>query len=480
MDPSSLRRGRHAPSLRLSVALSALAALAVTVSGAAVLLVPSVAAGAPTPSPTPVWVASTAGPGGTAAGGRVVVRDPASGAVYVAGVAGVAAGGSEILVVAYDAAGAQQWSAVYHGTRAGACKPVSGVVDRHGDFVVLCKVRDMHTQGDWAVLAYGPGGARIWTRTIVGAGGGNDLPSRLALSPTGAIYAVGGLSTVHRGLDAAVVKLTATGKVAWRRLVRGPGTSADEFTAMGLDSSGRVFCAGTVATNTAHRADCLMAAFGGAGRALWATTWGGSAQLTDTVHDLVVTPGGKAYAVGSYGTASGSRAMIRQYSAAGRFIWQGTYTAGSGRDVFTAAARLPGGGVVATGTFVNAKTGNSNIVTAGFAAHGPSLWQQTWDTPFVAGKVSHDYADGVAVGTGGQVFVSCGVASGGSSGTDYGVLSYTSSGTPRWNAAPRTWDSGTGDDLVSALALASAGVIVTGQERVSGGSPLMATVEIPY
>ncbi len=480
MDRSSLRRGRRAPSLRLSVAAWALVTLAMAVTAFAGLLTPPKAAGAPTPSSTPVWVATTAGPGGAAAGGRVVVRDPGSGAVYVAGVAGMVAGGSEIMVVAYDAAGTQQWSAVYHGTRAGACKPVSGVVDKHGDFVVLCKVRDIHTQADWAVLAYAPGGARIWARTIVGAGAGSDVPSRLALSSSGAIYAVGGLSTVRRGLDAAVVKLTASGKVVWRRLVHGPGSSADEFTAVGLDSSGRVYCAGTVATNTARRADCLMAAFGGAGRSLWAATWGGAAQRADTVEDLVVTPGGKAYAVGSFGTATGSRAMIRQYNAAGRFIWQGTYTAGSGADAFTAAALLPGGGVVATGTFVNEKTGNSNVVTAGFAAHGPSLWQQTWDTPFVAGKVSHDYADGVAVGEGGRVFVSCGVASGGAAGMDYGVLSYTSSGTPLWSAAPRTWDSGTGDDLVSALTLASGGVIVTGQERVSGGNSLMATVEIPY
>ena len=480
MDRSSLRRGRRAPSLRLFVALSALAALAVAVVAAVGLVAPAAAAAAPTPSPTPVWAATTTGPGGAAAGGRVVVRDPASGAVYVAGVAAMAAGGSEVMVVAYDAAGAQQWSAVYHGTRAGACKPVSGVVDKHGDLIVLCKVFDMHTQADWAVLAYAPGGARMWARTIGGADGGSDLPSRLALASSGAIYAVGGLSTAHRGLDAAVVKLTASGRVAWRRLVHGPGSSADKFTAIGLDSSGRVFCAGTVATNTARRADCLMAAFGGAGRALWAVTWGGSAHRADAVDDLVVTRAGKAYAVGSYGTASGSRAMIRQYNAAGRFIWQGTYTAGSGTDVFTAAALLPGGGVVATGTFENAKTGNSNIVTAGFAAHGPSLWQQTWDTPFVAGKVSRDYANDVAVGSGGQVFVSCGIASGGSAGTDYGVLSYTSSGTPRWDAAPRTWDSGTGDDLVSALALAPGGVIVTGQEKVSGGTSLTATVEMPY
>jgi hypothetical protein len=458
-------------------------ALAVAMTAAVGPLAPPAAAGAPTPSstpsPTPVWAATTAGPG-SAAAGRVVARDPASGAVYVAGAVRMAAGGSEIMVVDYDAAGVQQWSAVYHGTRAGACEPVSGAVDKRGDFVVLCRVSDAHTQADWAVLAYAPGGARIWARTIAGAGGGSDLPSRLAVSPTGAIYVVGGLYAAHSRLDAAVVKLTAAGKVAWKRLIGSPGTAADKFAALGIDNSGRVFCAGTVARNRARRANCLMAAFGAAGRPLWAVTWGGPAHLADAVNDLVVTPGGKAYAVGSFGTKSGSRAMIRQYNAAGRFIWQGTYTTAAGKAAFTAAALLPGGRVVATGTFVYAKTGNSNIVTVGFAAHGPSLWQMTWDTPHPPAGVSHDYADDVAVDAAGRVFVCGGADSGGATGMDYAVLSYTSDGVPLWDGAPRTWDSGTGDDFASGLALAPAGVIVTGQERVLGGSSLMATVELPY
>ena len=141
-----------------------------------------------------------------------------------------------------------------------------------------------------------------------------------------------------------------------------------------------------------------MAAFSPAGRRLWVATWRGPAHLRDGVNDLAVTTSGKAYVVGWLGARSGSDAMIRQYDAAGHFVWQATYaTKGGGRYRFVAVALLPHGGVAATGNLVDSRTGDSNIVTLGFAAHGPSLWQQVWDTRHAAGRVSKDVATDLTV-----------------------------------------------------------------------------------
>ena len=112
-----------------------------------------------------MWVAIASGPGGAAAG-RVVVRDPVGGAVYVAGSARVSAKTSEIMVVKYDAAGVRQWTAVYRHAGAGPQTAVDGAVDKAGDFIVLCAVRGPRTGGDWAVLDYTPSGARTWATTI--------------------------------------------------------------------------------------------------------------------------------------------------------------------------------------------------------------------------------------------------------------------------------------------------------------------------
>jgi len=466
MTSSSPRRGRRVLALCLALAVPALLGLCAAPPGAAA-------------SAKPVWVATSSGSGGLAAVGRVVVRDPGSGAVYVAGGARVSAKASEIMVVKYDAAGAHQWTATYRGTGAGAQTAVAGALDKAGDFVVLCVVRGARTGSDWAVLEYSPNGTMSWATVIAGRGRGNDVPSRLALTPTGAIYAAGALVAGHGKLDAAVVKLTSAGKVSWKRWVAGPGNGADRFSALGLDRAGRVFCAGATASTGARAPDCLTAAFSPAGRRLWVAAWRGPAHLRDGVSDLAVTSAGKAYVVGWLGTRSGSIAMIRQYDARGHFVWQATYaTKGAGRYWFVAVALLPHGDVAATGDLVNTSTGDSDIVTIGFAPHGPSLWQQVWDTHHARGHVSKDEAREMRVDAAGRVFVGGSVSSGSAATTDFAVLGYTSVGRPLWKA-PRTWNGG-GLSLAWALTTAPHGVIVTGQSRAHSGHVRMATVELPY
>ena len=466
MTSPSSRRGRRLLALGLALAAPALVGLVAAPAGAAT-------------SAKPVWVATSSGSGGRAAAGRVVVRDPSNGAVYVAGSAGVSAKAGEIMVVKYDAAGASQWTATYRRAGAGAQTAVAGALDKAGDCVVLCAVRGARTGVDWAVLEYAPNGTMSWATVIAGRGHGNDVPSRLALAPTGAIYAAGALVAEHGELDAAVVKLTAAGKVSWKRSVAGPGNGADRFSALGLDGAGRVFCAGATASSGARGADCLLAAFSPAGRRLWLATWRGPAHLRDGVGDLAVTAAGQAYVVGWLGTRGGSIAMIRQYDVRGRFVWQATYTAqGAGRYGFVAAALLPHGGVAATGDLVDTRTGDSDIVTIGFAAHGPSLWQQIWNTHHARGRVSKDEARDLTVDPAGRVFVGGSVSRGSAATTDYAVLAYTSVGLPLWKA-PRTWNGG-GLSVAWALTTAPGGVIVTGQSRAHSGHVRMATVELPY
>jgi len=486
MSRSTLRRGRRMLAPCLCVAVPALMAVCLAPAAAAgsnvsVLATPistaatGPAAAAATPDPAPVWVATASGPGGRAAGGRVVVRAPRGGALYVAGEANVSGRGTTVMVVKYGAAGATQWTATFRGAGAGPQTAVDAAVDRAGDLIVLCAVSDPRTGGDWAVLKYGPDGARAWATTIAGAGRGDDVPAQLRVTADGAIYAVGGLVAAHRGLRAAVVKLTLAGHIVWRRSIA--AGRVGRFVALGLDRSGRVFCAGVTGT-AARSTGCLAAAYSPAGRQLWVARWGSATQAGGGVSDIAVTPAGASYVVGWYGTASGSRAMVRRYGAGGRFVGQLTYgTKTGGRDRFVAAALLPDGHLVATGTLVDTKTGNSNIVTVGFSAAGKSLWQQVWDTPHPPSGYSHDEASGVAVDATGRVFVVGTVDGGAKAAPDYGVLAYTKEGLPMWTT-PRTWDGGAAD-YARALAPAPGGVVVTGLSRHAGRSR-MATVKLPY
>ena len=477
MDRSSLERGRRVLALCLSVAAAALLVLCST---------PAVAAGAtqaagatPTPSPTPVWVATASGPGGGAAAGRVVVRDPQSGALYVAGDARVSATVSEVMIVKYDAAGAQQWTATYRHAGSGPQTAVDGALTKAGDFVVLCEVRGPKSGADWAVLEYTSSGTRKW-------------PGR---SPVQAP------ATTSRAVLRSPRRARSTRRERCSRPITG-STPRSSSSPPPARSCGSARSPARVAGPTGSRPSASIGPgacsapvrwrapatgaptvsfglFAGQSAAL-ARHLGGPAHRSDGVNDLVVTPGGRAFAVGFFGTKSGTCAMIRRYDAGGRFVWQGRYsTEGGGRDQFVAAALLPHGDVVATGSFVSATTGNSNIVTIGFAAHGPSVWQQIWDTPHPPSGYSDDQAENVAVDATGRVFVCGYVSPGSATGTDFAVLGYTSAGDPIWSA-PRTWDGGVGDDDAWALTPAPGGVVVTGQSWVRPGHFQMATVELPY
>ncbi len=198
----------------------------------------------------------------------------------------------------------------------------------------------------------------------------------------------------------------------------------------------------------------------------------------------MVSRAGEVSAVGWFGTKSGSRAMIRRYDSGGRFMWQATYTAeGGGSAQFVAAALLPRGRVVATGTLVNAKTGNSNIVTVGFAAKGPSLWQQIWDTPHPPSGVSHDWPTDVVVDAAGRGVRLCGVAASGARRAPTSPsCAYTAErrADQKRRRAPGT--AAHGDDFAPGSDAPAAGRrgrdgAVAGCSR---GRFQMATVELPY
>jgi hypothetical protein len=470
MDRSPLRRPQRGVAVRL-----ALAGCLLVVGGA----VPAGAAPLTRSGWSPDWQTVTPGPAGAAAAGTAVARDRRSGAIYVAGHVAGAAGGTDVVVVKYSAAGAQKWMKTYVGTKAAAATAIDAAVDRAGDVVVLARAGNTGTGLDWVVLKFAPDGTQIWARTVAGAGSSRDQPSSLAISPSGAIYAAGALGVARRGRDAALVKLTPAGTVSWRRFVDGPAHADDRFSSLGLDAAGRVFAAGAVGQGGSQSA-CLIAAYTPAGRRLWTTTWRGAAPGHDAVNDLAVTPSGKTYAVGSSGSAGSTRATIRHCDATGRFVWQASYhTKSAGRTWFAAVALAPGGHVIATGTIVEASSGDSNIVTVGFAPGGPSLWQRTWTTPHGPGAVSPDTAVGVAVDGGGRVFVAGTVGDGTRRSLDYAVLRYTAAGRDVWSG-PRTWNGGAGDDRAFDLVLALRGIVVTGQAATSAGPGAIATVEFPY
>ena len=212
----------------------------------------------------PVWVATATGPGGTAAAGRVVARDPASGAALHGRHRACLGQGQRDhgrQVQRRRRAAVERRSITARRRRPPDGGRRRGRQGRRLRRAVRGERYDGRG-GDWAVLELRARAARgSGPRRSPAHGHGNDVPSRLALSPTGAVYAAGGLIAAHHGLEAAVVKLTAGRQGRLEALGRRPGVRADQFSALGLDGAGACSARAQGPATTGRAADCLIAAF---------------------------------------------------------------------------------------------------------------------------------------------------------------------------------------------------------------------------
>lgn len=488
MHRPTLRRGPAAPtSSLLPSAVLTLCLLAALAAIAAVGAAAPAADGAPRaarPAPSPTWHTLTADPGGKKmAAGTAVARDAQSGAVYVAG-----SGGSSltqpahIVLVKYNAAGAQQWALTFSGpgTRAGAVDVVVG----RGGIYVLGWAASATRGRDWLVIGCSSAGHQLWQRVVSGAGRSNDMPHQLLAASSGRLWACGSLGRTGHGLDAALVALSsANGRIVRRSYLDDGLHGADVFNGIALAGSGRVVAAGQFGRSRATGKNSVIAGYDAAGGRLWQRTWTGKGRSDDNATAVVATASGKAYVVGSYGDAAraGSRAVIRQYGAAGRFVWQATFSPISGPAGcgFSGAALLPAGKVAATGTVTDPKTGDADIVTVGFAAKGPSLWQRLYDTPHEKSGVSPDVPVAIAADGRGRILVAATMGFPREKGKRFGLLAYTAAGSPLWSG-PAVWDAGARDSRAASIVLAPGVAIVTGRALTSQGDTVAATIAVPY
>ena len=435
------------------------------------------------PAPSPTWTAVTADPAAMkVATGAAVARDRASGALYVAASGGATVDKpAHLTLIKHDASGIVVWATPFAPASATRTGAVDVAVDGSGAVYVLGWTTTPSTGKDWLVVKFSAAGSVVWSHRLHGSGTSSDAPQDLLVTGSGRVWACGSLGRSGHGLDAAVVRFAASsGKVLVRRFVDDPAHRGDVFNVLGVDREGRLFAAGQYGQKAGGGRNGLLAAWTAAGSPLWVRDWGSDGRYDDPVNGLVVTAGGKAYAVGALGDPHGSSALIRQYSAAGRFIWRGTFTTESagGFCRFVAAAPLTNGRIVATGDFKGAN-GNSNIVTVAFAPRGPSLWTSTYDTPHQKGSPSNDVACGVATDASGRVFVAATVPFSMDGGSQIGVLRYSANGALGWST-PALWDDGQKDSRAAALTLAPGAVIVTGRTLTAGGDTDVATVSFPY
>jgi hypothetical protein len=197
-----------------------------------------------------------------------------------------------------------------------------------------------------------------------------DTGEGVLFGDDGSMFVCGRLQTGQKNSGLVVIKYSPEGKEQWRDVVEGTspnGLLGTIGTAMGRDSAGNVFVAGSV-LNTGSGADIFVRQYDGHSpdkRVLWTRIVDGGANRDDAVKALVVTASNDVVIGGYITETSDSLAMYfaKFAGATGADAWPrpliiaGT-AAGFRFDSVNGLVELPDGDIAFVGTLTNQGTNN--------------------------------------------------------------------------------------------------------------------------
>lgn len=316
-----------------------------------------------------------------------------------------------------------------------AVNPVNGTVNVTGAVPGRERRPGQFTNFDYANVAYRAGdGARVARALYNGPGTedpdglDNDFPSAIAADPrSGNVYVTGTSQGMGTGRDYATVAYGPNGARLWVARYHGGGT--DNAMDMTVNpATGDLYVTGWSARGGA--VDYATVAYGRDGRLLWEARYnagGGGSNLAEAV--AVDPASGNVYVTGSSSSGAEDQFATVAYSAAGDQLWAVEYDR-DGNDRPSDIAVDPGNGnVYVTGFSAGSPTNAADLATVAYRADGTPLWEATYDDP--------DDRTAVAVGLAvhpltGDVSVA------GTLEDDFGVsssiltLTYSAGGTTLW------------------------------------------------
>ena len=209
--------------------------------------------------PVAYWIATLGGSGGELGYGIAYDGD---GNVYVVGqTASQGAGGDDVLLAKYDAAGVIQWQRSLGGT--GLDQGYGIAVDASGDVYVTGYTASQGAGGDDLLLAkYNTNGAIQWQRSL--GGGLSDRGFGIAVDESGNVYVTGRTNSQGAGNDDALIaKYNTSGTIQWQRSLG--GTGFETARGIAVDASGNVYVTGWTGSQGAGDNDVLIAKLPGNG-----------------------------------------------------------------------------------------------------------------------------------------------------------------------------------------------------------------------
>ncbi|MEN6319722.1 MAG: SBBP repeat-containing protein [Syntrophaceae bacterium] len=248
------------------------------------------------------------------------------------------AGGTDIFLVKYDAAGTKQWTRQLGSSSDERAQGVA--VDTNGDLYVTGYTSgslDGNTKAggiDIFLVKYDAAGTKQWTRQL--GSSSNDIAQGVAVDTSGNIYVTGSTNgsldgnTNAGNYDMFLVKYNAAGTKQWTRQLG--SSSDDEATGVAVDTNGNLYVTGKTngsldGNTSAGNYDMFLVKYNAAGAKQWTRQLGTS--TTDYGQGVAVDASGNIYVTGStYGGLDGNTSsgdsydmFLVKYNAAGAKQW---------------------------------------------------------------------------------------------------------------------------------------------------------------
>jgi hypothetical protein len=386
--------------------------------------------------------------------GDIVYTGSYQGSVDFGGGALPSAGGSDIFIAKYSAAGAYIWSKRFGGPG----DDVGGKValDANGNVFIASSFTGTVDFGggpltsvgamDIVVAKYSAAGVHQWSKRFGNVN--NDTSGGIAIDGSGNVLVTGSfvgnidfgggtLWASFNGMDTFVLKLSPLGAHIWSKNFVGSGD--DSGLSVAVDASGNVFVAGNTSGSidfgggmlANHGTDWFLVKLAPSGAYVWSKMLGG--VYGDQTIGIALDSNANIFAAGTfvqganYGggdltSAGGTEVFLAKYASDGSHLWSKSF-AGSGDDRAMAVAADAAGNVSVTGTFMsNLNLGGSllstpvfgrqSIFVGKFSANGTHIWSEA-----IEGSAA-EYSSGIQIDRTGYVVVGGGLTGTATFGTE--------------------------------------------------------------
>jgi uncharacterized delta-60 repeat protein len=369
------------------------------------------------------WIARYDGTGSYIDQATAIAVD-GSGNVYVTGAATSGTGGLDYATLKYNSAGQQQWVAYYDGPADSDDVPTAIAVDGSGNVYVTGSSYGSGTAQDYATIKYNSAGQQQWVARYDGPASSDDEAAAIAVDGSGNVYVTGFSAGLGTGYDYATIKYGPAGQQQWVARYDGPADNDDEATGIAVDASGNVYVTGYSSGTVGY--DYATIKYNSTGQQQWVRRYDGPAHSDDIANAIVVDGSSNVYVTGySLGTVGFYDYATIKYNSTGQQQWVRRYDGpGNDTDVANAIAIDTSGNVYVTGSSYGTG-GNQDYATIKYDPTGQQQWVARYDGP---GNYN-DVADGIAVDSSGNVYVT-GSSYGSGTDRDYATIKYVEGATP--------------------------------------------------